>query len=300
MNISEDTFAFWSQGPSTTESAKCDNAESVVRKAIEVDDKLSGLDISVFVQGSYRARTNIRQESDVDVCIRYNGSFFPEYPEGTTKETFGNVDGTLPYADFKNMVETALKSRFGDAGVTRGKKAFDVHANTYRIDADVIPTFEHRRYTGRKNADGDWEYYSGVAFIPDDGNLIKNWPEQNYSNGVSRNNETSRRYKRAIRILKHLQNKMRSEGVSEASNIASFLVECLVWNTQAIAYQHATYTEDVRQLIIDIWNATKTDESCSNWVEVSQLKWLFRPTQAWTRQQVHSFMAAAWNYVGFK
>src|SRR5207244_3440603 len=127
--------------------------------------------------------------------------------------------------------------------------------------ADVIPTFEHRRYTGRKNADEDWEYYSGVAFIPDGGNLTKNWPEQNYSNGVSRNNETSRRYKRAIRILKHLQNKMRSEGVTEASNIASFLVECLVWNTQASAYQHATYTEDVRQLIIVIWNATKTDES---------------------------------------
>jgi hypothetical protein len=216
MNISEDTFAFWSQGPSTTESAKCDNAESVVCNAIEADDKLSGLDISVFVQGSYRARTNIRQESDVDVCIRYNGSFFPEYPEGTTKETFGNVDGTLPYADFKNMVENALKSRFGEAGVTREKKAFDVHANTYRIDADVIPTFEHRRYTGRKDTMGDWEYYSGVAFIPDGGNLIKNWPEQNYSNGVSRNNETGRSYKRAIRVLKHLQNKMNDEGVREA------------------------------------------------------------------------------------
>jgi hypothetical protein len=300
MNISEDTFAFWSQGPSTTESAKCENAESVVRQAIEADNKLSGLDISVFAQGSYRARTNIRQESDVDVCIRYNGSFFPEYPEGTTKETFGNVDGTLPYADFKNMVEKALTSRFGEAGVTRGKKAFDVHANTYRIDADVVPTFEHRRYTGRKDANGDWEYYSGVAFIPDGGSLIKNWPEQNYSNGVLRNNETGRGYKRAIRVLKHLQNKMSREGVSEASNIASFLTECLIWNTQPSAYQHATYTEDVRQLIIDIWNATKTDEGCSSWVEVNQLKWLFRPTQAWTRQQVHSFMAAAWNYIGFE
>jgi hypothetical protein len=299
MNISEDTFVHWSQGPSKTESDKCDNAENIVRGAIDLDENLSALDISVFAQGSYKARTNIRQESDVDVCVRYNTSFFPEYPNGTTKETFGNVDGTLPYADFKNMVEKALKSRFGESGVTRGNKAFDVHANTYRIDADVIPTFEHRRYTGRKNADSTWEYFSGIAFIPDGGGLIKNWPEQNYANGVSRNNDTARRYKRVIRVLKNLQNKMRADGVSEASNIASFLIECLVWNVPVTAYQHGTYSEDIRQIIIDIWNATKTDDACGKWVEVNQLKWLFRPTQGWTRQQVHSFMQAAWNYVGF-
>ena len=299
MNISEHTFVHWSQGPSKTESDKCDNAENIVRDAIDSDEKLSALDISVFAQGSYKARTNIRQESDVDVCVRYNKSFFPEYPNGTTKETFGNVDGTLPYADFKNMVERALKSRFGESGVTRGNKAFDVHANTYRIDADVIPTFEHRRYTGRKNADSTWEYFSGIAFIPDGGGLIKNWPEQNYANGVSRNNDTARRYKRVIRVLKNLQNKMRTDGVSEASNIASFLIECLVWNVPVTAYQHGTYSEDIRQIIIDIWNATKTDDACAKWVELNQLKWLFRPTQGWTRQQVHSFMQAAWNYVGF-
>ncbi|MEY2557270.1 MAG: hypothetical protein QOE34_695, partial [Verrucomicrobiota bacterium] len=296
----EETFVFWSQGPSATETDKCDNAEIAIKKAIDANENLSALDISVFAQGSFKARTNIRQESDVDVCVRYNKEFFPEYPDGTSEATFGNVDGSLRYADFKDMVEKALRGRFGDYGVKRGNKAFDVHANTYRIDADVVPTFEHRRYTGRKDTAGGWEYWSGVAFLPDSGGLIKNWPQQNYANGVSRNNETGRQYKRAIRILKHLQNRMKIEGVVEASNIPSFLIECLVWNSEPAAYSHATYSEDVRQLIINMWNATKNDESCGKWVEVNRLKWLFHPSQPWTRVQVHSFMHAAWNYIGFK
>ena len=52
------------------------------------------------------------------------------------------------YADFKNDVEAALKSYFGAGSVTRGNKAFDVHANTYRVDADVVPCLEHRRLMG--------------------------------------------------------------------------------------------------------------------------------------------------------
>ena len=150
MKISEDTFISWSQGPAKTEADKCDNAEKAVLKAIKADAQLANLNITVFAQGSYRARTNVRQNSDVDICIRYNSTFFPDYPPGTTKETFGNVDGTMAFGDFKNMVRAALESRFGKGGAVRGNKAFDVHANTYRIDADVVPTFEHRRYTGNR------------------------------------------------------------------------------------------------------------------------------------------------------
>ena len=300
MTISEDTFTSWSQGPGKTEADKCENAETAVRKAIAADEKLSVLDISVFAQGSYMARTNVRQDSDVDVCIRYNTAFFPEYPDGKTSKDFGNGDGALRFADFKNMVEKALKSYFGEAGVTRGNKAFDVHANTYRIDADVVPTYEHRRYTGNKSADGTWQYYSGVAFDPDNGARIKNWPKQNYDNGVQRNDATSRRYKRVIRIFKRLRNKMQEDRIPDAANIASFLIECLVWNTPISAFEPDTYTENVKQVIIAVWNATKTDEACSKWVEVNGMKWLFRPTQPWTREQAHKFVHAAWNYIGYK
>jgi hypothetical protein len=236
----------------------------------------------------------------VDICVRYNGAFFPDYPDGKTKEDFGNIDGKLPFADYKDMVGRALRSYFGAPSVMRGNKAFDIHANTYRVDADVVPTFEHRRYTGQKKGDGSDVFLSGVAFIPDNGGMIKNWPQQNYDNGVARNDETGRRYKRVIRILKRLRDRMQSDRIAEANDIASFLVESLVWNAPVAAFQHDTYAADLRYVVADIWSRTRKDEDCSDWGEVSELKYLFRASQPWSRQQANNFLQAVWNHVGFK
>lgn len=299
MNITENTFVSWSKGPSQTESSKCENAERLVRKAIKASEELGSLDISVFAQGSYRARTNVRQNSDVDICIRCNSVFFPEYPPGTNHNTFGNSDGTVSFSSFKNMVGQALTDYFGEDGVTRGNKAFDVHANSYRIDADVVPTFEHRRYTNEKDIHGNHKYLSGVAFLPDRGGLIKNWPQQTYNNGVSRNSTTGRKYKRVIRILKRLRDKMQSENVGEAKEIPSFLIECLVWNANVKAFSEHTYTDILRNLIVDVYGSTKDDSECKEWGEVNELKYLFRNFQPWTRQDANSFLLAAWVYIGY-
>ena len=271
-----------------------------MRKAIKASEQLAALDISVFAQGSYSARTNVRQNSDVDICVRYDSAFFPDYPEGTTRETFGNVDGSLPFADFKCMVQKALQNYFGKTGVTRGNKAFDVHANTYRIDADVVPTFEHRRYTGKRSADGSHYYLSGVAFDPDSGSRVINWPEQTYRNGVERNTATGRKYKRAIRILKRLRDRMQDDGIDIAKKTPSFLIECLVWNADVDAFKRGTYTAVVRHLLADLWNRTRKVDDCSEWGEVNELKYLFRLTQPWTRQEANEFLQAAWDYIGYQ
>ena len=61
-----------------------------------------------------------------------------------------------------------------------------------------------------------------------------------------------------------------------------------------------THTEDVRESIIYLYNNTKDDESFKEWGEVSELKYLFRSSQKWTRQQANDFLVAAWNYLGFE
>jgi hypothetical protein len=299
MNISEDSFISWSRGPAQTESDKCDNTAIAVRKAIKADDKLASLDITVSAQGSYRARTNVRQNSDVDICVCYNTAYFPDYPKGTTKETLGHTDSVMSFTDFKNMVHHALENYFGKDNITRGNKAFDIHANTYRIDADVVPTFEHRRYTGEINVDGSHRYLSGVAFKSDNGSLIKNWPVQTYDNGITRNTATGRKYKRVIRILKRLRDKMQSENISAAANMPSFLIECLVWNAEVEAFAKDSYTGILRHVIADTWNRTRKDEDCSDWGEVNELKYLFRNSQPWTRLQANGFLQAAWDYIGY-
>jgi hypothetical protein len=152
----EDTFASWAQPPSKSEEDRIENAITAIRKALDADVFLAS-NTKVFVQGSYRNRVNVRQESDVDIGVLYTGGeFYPLYPEGKTKEDFGNIDGTYGYKDFKDAIFKALVKYFGESSVTKGNKAFDVHANSYRVDADVVPLFIHRRYSK------DGSYICGV------------------------------------------------------------------------------------------------------------------------------------------
>jgi nucleotidyltransferase-like protein len=294
----EATFSSWGASAGPTEQAKADNAERAVRKAIDASAKLSSKPIEVFVQGSYANRTNVREDSDVDVCVLYTGAFFPDYSpsEGLTGEALGYGTGTYLYSEFKNDVEAALVSYFGRRGVVRGQKAFDVHANTYRTDADVVPCFEHRRILG--SVQSHWEE-CGTELHPDNGGVIINWPQQNYDNGVEKNAATSRSFKAIVRILKRLRNQMHDEGFAAADPIPSFLTECLVWNVPNEGLSHSTLTADVRYALAHLWNNTRTDESCNEWGEINEKKYLFRG-QKWTCPQVNAFLQAAWDYIGFE
>ena len=293
----EATFSSWGAPPSDTEQAKAENAERAVRKAI-VTAGLS--DIEVFAQGSYANRTNVRQDSDVDICVLYTGAFFPDYSlsEGLNGPVLGHSNGTYFYADFKNDVEAALVAHFGKPSVTRGKKAFDVHANTYRIDADVVPCFEHRRFMGTPQS--NW-YQSppGTQLYPDDGGTIINWPRQNYANGVTKNKATGLRFKVVTRILKRLRYEMVDKGYESAKPIPSYLIECLVWNVPDPSFGRAALKDDVQNALAHLWNETRVDESCKKWGEINELKWLFIG-QPWTRSQVNTFLQAAWDYIGFE
>jgi hypothetical protein len=291
----EGRFATWSQSPSKTETERAENAEKMVRNAITASAKLKGREIRVFAQGSYRNRTNIRRESDVDVAVVCYDSFFSDYPKGTTRETFGNVSADYHYKEFKDDVGDALKDYFGHEAVTRGTKAFDIRETSHHIEADVAPFFEHRRY------DTEGNVISGVELRPDGGEPFKvvNWPEQHYENGNEKNQRTKRAYRALVRILKSLRCEMEDAGLATAKPIASFLAECLVWNVPDSEFTHADFSGDLRAALLFLYQNTKTDELCKEWGEVSELKYLFRPSQKWTRQQAYSFVVDAWNFVGF-
>jgi predicted nucleotidyltransferase len=293
------TFSSWGAPPGATEQTKCENAERALRKAIDASSKLAPHTIEVFTQGSYANRTNVRQDSDVDICVLYKDAFFTDYTlsEALNDSAVGLSTSSYKYADFKNDVEAALVSHFGRASVKRGKKAFDVHANTYRIDADVVPCFEHRRYMG--TAQYHW-YESGTELHPDNGDRIINWPKQNYTNGVAKNDATGRGFKAVTRILKRLRYQLIDEGYSIADAIPSYLIECLVWNVPNEGFGHTMWKEDVQYAIAHLWNETRTAESCNEWREVNELKYLFRPAQPWTRADVNTFLQTAWDYIGFE
>ena len=289
----ENTFRAWASPPGKTEKECCENAERAIKNAITARPKLKKRNIKVFTHGSYRNNTNVRQDSDVDVGILCFDTFGIDYPKGYSDSDFGNSDATYLYPKFKDEVGQALVDYFGAAAVSRGNKAFDIKENSYNVDADVAPFIEHRRYA--KNG----TYLSGVELRSDNGGKIINWPEQNYTNGVSKNNTTGRRYKAIVRILKKLCNELDDKGIAEAQPIPGFLNECLVWNVPDENFGNNSYINDVRNCLAHLFNDTRSDEKCSEWGEVSELKYLFRGAQKWTRQKVHLFISAAWDYIGF-
>lgn len=295
----EGTFRKWSKPASDTEAARSVNAESMIRAAIRDSEVLAGKEIEIFAQGSYRNNTNVRQDSDVDICVRCMDVFFPDYSAvpGVTGQTLGFNETAYTYADFKNDIGRALVMKFGK-GVTRGLKAFDVHENTYRVDADVVACFEHRRYYRTSNY--SLQYFSGTQFHPDNGGKIVNWPHHHYDNGVAKNKVTGNRFKYITRVLKCLRNEMVENGIVAARPIPSYLIECLVWNAPDEAFSHGDYSANVRHVLAYVFNKTLRDDECSEWCEVNGLKWLFRGQQPWTRQQAHDFLGAAWIYVGFE
>ena len=76
------------------------------------------------------------------------------------------------------------------ARIRRGDKAFDVHANTYHLDADVVPCIEHRWYLRDPPDDQVW-YVSGVNIRTDSGKGIENCPEQHYKKRVRKKAKVS-------------------------------------------------------------------------------------------------------------
>lgn len=291
----EDTLRSWAKAPGQTELDKCDNAVTGIRKAINANPILSQHSIKVFAQGSYCNRTNVREDSDVDVCVLCTDSLISDFPEGMQASNFGLSPAEYRYDAFKDDVGSALADYFKNGHVTPGKKAFDIKENTYRISADAVPCFEHRRY--RK--DGTWVLPTGTAFFPDNGGRIMNWPDQNYSNGVTKNTATGGRFKDVVRILKRFRYKMYEDKIA-ADPIPSFLVECLVWNAPNTAFGHDTYVSDVREVLANLFNNMITLATCAEWGEINELKYLFKGGNAWTLAQAHSFISAAWDYWGFQ
>lgn len=93
---------------------------------------------------------------------------------------------------------------------------------------------------------------------------------------------------------------MAENGIKSAKDAPSFLIECLVFNASNPCFNYSTYKQMVRAVLAETFNNTINDEKCSEWGEVSELKYLFRGSQPWTRQGAHQFLSDAWDYIGYE
>lgn len=286
-------FSQWAQPPSKTEEERCENAESMIRNAISASDSLRNRNIRIFTHGSYQNNTNVRKDSDVDVGILCKDTIFFGLPSGYTREDFNIGPATYHYAEFKRDVGQALVDYFGPDAVKRGNKAFDIHENSYHVEADVAPFFEYRKYSERGT------YESGVQLLSDNSQTVINWPEQHHENGKDKNLNNGGRYKRVVRILKFLSNEMADGGSAFAEQTPGFLLECMCWNIPDQYFGADKISDDVRACLVWMYQNSKEVDQEADWTEVSRLKQLFSAEQKWTREGANRFIVEAWQHLGF-
>jgi hypothetical protein len=296
--FSEDTLTSWTKPPSDSEQTRLETSERMVREAIREHEKLSTKSTETFGQGSYANDTNVRLNSDIDINVRYTGGYYFDLPKDKTEADMGiDKDGPSDYSfiEFKNDVELALVKKFGRDQVTRNDKCITIKGTAQRIQTDVVPTWNYRRYNDNKT------YILGAKFFPDKPTgAITNYPKQHIDNAIKKNSNTQRRFKRLTRLHRKLRYKMKDDGVTFNPNITSFLLECLVWNVpNRIMNDYNTWTDRFQQSIIYIHEQTKEESTCKEWGEVSELLYLFYSGRKWSRTDVNEYMVQLWKYLEF-
>ncbi len=297
MKYSEETLQAWTITLSQTEEQRAENTIKMIRSAIDSSDELKLKDIEVFAQGSFANNTNVRSESDVDVCIMLKDAFHFELPYGKKMEEYGFIPAKLSFFDYRDMVKRALQRKFNTEYVSDGNKSLKIDENTYHVKADVIPAFQLRDYRYWGNTDSN-NYIEGTWFMSKRGEEVMNYPKEHIRNGISKNNNTNYEYKKLVRIMKHIRNEMVDDKKTNGDKITSFLVECLVWNIPNITITgYNSWTETVKQAIIYLYNEIKENRH-GQWTEVSKMLYLFK-SRKWTDNDVKQWLYDAWNYLGY-
>lgn len=293
MKYTEQMLQAFTAPLSPTEDSRAKNAINMIRSAIESNRELRPLEYEVFLQGSYANNTNVKTESDVDVCVMLKSSFFYDLPDGKCETDYGITPEPITFQRYRDLVKKALIDKFGSYNVFDGNKSMKITENSYHVKADVVPTFQHRRYMPVGSG-----YIEGTRFYSKDGKIVTNYPKQHIKNGTEKNNQTNYDYKKLVRIMKHIKNDMVEDKITDGDTISSFLIECLVWNVPNSTIMGCnTWTETVKRAIIFLYNAIK-DGNHKEWGEVSELLYLFRGHK-WTDQDAKQWLADAWNYLGY-
>ena len=298
MRYTEETLQGWTVPLSLAEEQRAENSLKMIRSAINGDEELKKMNIDIFVQGSFANNTNVRSESDIDVCVMLKDVFHCDFPDGKGREDYGFLPATLSFEVYRDMVKKALQQKFKADNVVDGDKSLKINENTYHVQADVVPAFLLRNYYYKNSTDPN-TYIEGTWFKSKSGKEVKNYPKIHFQNGKEKNKNTNYKYKKLVRIMKHIKNNMVDAKITNGDKITSFLVECLVWNIpNSKITGYSTWIETVRESILYLFSEIEASRH-TKWGEVSEILYLFRGRK-WTDQDVKQWLTQAWDYLGYR
>lgn len=234
MSISEEQLQTWTNAPS---SVKSKFTHEEVRKALEKSDALKYRSYDVYLQGSYANSTNTKVDSDVDVVVQLNSTYSPDVSQLSIadRQLFNQVtpNATYQWADFRRDVLAALTSHFGILAVRAGTKSIKIAGSASRVNADVVPCLQHRRYLSFATWKPE-DFVEGMKFwtTSTPSAEIINYPKLHLKNGEEKNaqHRTSEKYKHMVRIMKNIRRNLVEKNGMDPKLAPSYFLECAIYN----------------------------------------------------------------------
>ncbi len=273
----EDTLAGWTAPSSDTEQEKQERTERMIREAIAAHNGFSGCQLSIYAKGSYANNTNVRADSDVDVAVQCTEAEYWEESEAGAHPPRSPYKGPWTPQKLRSELVSALTTKFPG-----------------QMDADVVPCFSYGYYFPLGVS------RPGTKIFTTSGTSIVNYPSQQLDKGRAKNVRTGNSFKKAVRVLKRVENAMLAGGAHR--QVPSFFIECIAYNCPDSIFGGATWTAIIRGMLVHIWNALQGDEPADagrRWLEVSECSYLFHGSQKWTRVDGRDFAQAAWTFLGY-
>jgi hypothetical protein len=288
----------WIKPSSDSEQDRQDRALRMVRGAMASHAALSSVDCMVYAKGSYANNTNVRLDSDVDIVVECRACIYSDAGPGVTLNPSGpsSYNGPWTRDRWRSEVQAALVSAFGSSSVdASGAVALNVvEQQGSRVTADVVPSFQYRRYTTSDRS----EWHEGTAvFKRATENKIVNWPTQQLENGIEKNKATGFRYKNFVRALKHAENDLVAKRA--LSVLPSYLMECLVWNVPNATLTSGDLDGGFRDSLLWLRANLTTNYFRENWLEPNRLKYLFGDNQKWTVEEARGLVQKTWTRLGY-
>lgn len=231
MAIPENQLKIWAQA-GTVRGAK--NTHAAIRNALGRHEWPEDVRYTTYMQGSYRNRTHVRRQSDVDVVVELaslpmrDGSLLPDSQKRLLEERFPKPE--YGWRQFRRDVLKAITTTFGESRVREGKKTLKLVMESPDIPVDVVVAVRHLKYSeyfGQRN----YKNIEGLGlYLPTETRWTVSYPHIHRRNGVKKEKPTGWWFRRCIRIFKNARAQLVEEGRLGSAAARSYHIECLLYN----------------------------------------------------------------------
>jgi hypothetical protein len=277
MAIPESQLETWSHQGSVTQSS---DTYATVKNALEdIASPYYLRSFESFLQGSYGNYTNVYRDSDVDVVMCLDSTWYHDaylLPAGQHEAFERAYPGTADYGlpQFKAQVTEWLSKKFN--GVTVGSKAIFIPGNGARRDCDVLVCARFNYYY-HFNSVYDELKDKGICFHLKDGTKIVNFPKQHSDNCTAKHKVTCQWFKPTVRIYKNMRNCLVNSSILRDGTAPSYFIEGMLWNVPGDMFgknYEDTFVATFNYLV----NSDRSTFKCANGIhpllrEDSQVSW---------------------------